>query len=151
MKILRQMKQEIKEIKGLKSFKKELFDSIKALLLAPFDKWLMFLISLCVLYLIIVFITIKKDVAEPSPVVQNMQAQINEHQQAYVKAALRETFASLTTENLIGVDLIDKFQGVEGPTDFTEVESLLSVRLKDGNLITIGYFDKKGNYRSLLK
>lgn len=88
---------------------------------------------------------------KPSSVVLNLEDQLNhidQQQRTAVKLALRQTFALFTMKDLINVKLIDRFNNHK---DYTEIDSIVEVRLKDGNSLIIGYFENNGVYRSLLK
>ena len=122
------------------------------IVITPTYIWIMWLIGISILYLIFTFISLRMNTNDDlSSVIRNIHTQIEQQQQAHIIAALRQTFALFTIDDLINIKLVDKFHGEDEPKNFTEVNSLVTVILKDGNEITIGYFDSDGIYRSLLK
>lgn len=67
----------------------------------------------------------------------------------FIEDALRKTFSGLSAEELININIsIPKDINDKGAI---EINDLVEVMLKDGNLLIIGYFDTDNNYHSLIK
>lgn len=66
-----------------------------------------------------------------------------------VKDAVRQVLSQFTTEDLLNHDYIvspiDKIPNEDYPYVY------IQTRLMDGNVITIGYFDNEGQFKSLIK
>jgi len=84
-----------------------------------------------------------KDVSQQE-VIKTYNNLEREHVKNAISNALKIIFSQYTTEDFNRLNFINK-------KDYIDVESYINVRLLDGAIVTIGYFDNKGTFNTTIK